>query len=166
MTNPPRSILLMRHAKSSWGDAGLPDHDRPLNQRGQAAAPTMGKLLQKQGLLPDIIYTSTALRARETTEAFVEASDFRGPVVVVPRLYLAEPATYFDLFTEVPDGVRRPMFVAHNPGIADLVEVLSGRFQEMCTAGVAHIGVGVAEISQIDKSTRGEFLGFLRPPRD
>ena len=59
-------LLLMRHAKSSWGDPTIKDHDRPLNNRGKKDAPRMGKLLKENNLIPDIILSSTAKRAEMT----------------------------------------------------------------------------------------------------
>lgn len=166
MTKKPRSILLMRHAKSSWNHEGLSDHDRPLNKRGRKAAPYMGRLMKERGLVPDVIYSSTARRAQETTEAFVKASGFAGQVITTPRLYHAEPKAYIDVFSEVRPGTSCAMFVAHNPGIADLIEALTGWPQEMCTAGIVHVSVPAEEIAGIETTTRGVFEGFYRPPRD
>jgi phosphohistidine phosphatase len=63
-----KSVLILRHAKSSWKHPELSDHDRPLNKRGKRDAPIMGRLLKKEDLVPDIIMTSTAIRARSTAE--------------------------------------------------------------------------------------------------
>jgi phosphohistidine phosphatase len=126
----------------------------------------MGQLMKEQGLLPDVIYSSTARRALETTEAFVAASGFGGEMITTPRLYLAEPKAYLDLFSEVRPGTSCAMFVAHNPGIADLVEQLTGHPQQMCTAGLVHVSLPLEEIAGIETTTRGVFEGLYRPPRD
>ena len=73
-----KTLLLMRHAKSSWSEPGLADHDRPLNKRGKQAAPEMGKLLRKEGLVPDLILCSTARRSRQTAEAVAASLRLRG----------------------------------------------------------------------------------------
>lgn len=160
-----RSILLMRHAKSSLGDPDLPDHDRPLNKRGRQSAPYMGALLREKGLLPDIILTSTARRAVETADLVVSALQFEGEILSTSRLYLAEPSNYFDLFAEVPLGAGRALFVAHNPGIAELVFQLTTQHREMCTAGVAHISCQTDEIAHVNRTTKCELLAFYRPPQ-
>ena len=67
-----KSLLVMRHAKSSWKEVDLVDHDRPLNKRGMKDAPRMGKLLRKERLIPELILTSSARRARDTAEAAAE----------------------------------------------------------------------------------------------
>ena len=69
-------LTLVRHAKSSWKDTSLRDRDRPLNKRGQKAAPRMGRLLREEGLAPDRILSSTAVRARTTAWAAAEACGF------------------------------------------------------------------------------------------
>ena len=69
-----KKLLLLRHAKSSWSDDGLPDHDRPLNKRGKKTAPQMGRLLVERDLVPDLIVSSSAKRARKTAEAVAKAA--------------------------------------------------------------------------------------------
>ena len=69
-----KTLLILRHAKSSWRDTSLDDHDRPLNERGRRDAPRRGQLLLEESLLPDLILCSTAARARRTAEIVVEAS--------------------------------------------------------------------------------------------
>jgi phosphohistidine phosphatase len=72
-----KSLLVLRHAKSSWKDTDMVDHERPLNKRGKKDAPMVGKLLRQQHLIPELVLTSSARRARETAEAAVEASGYR-----------------------------------------------------------------------------------------
>jgi phosphohistidine phosphatase len=155
----------MRHAKSSLGEPNLPDHDRPLNKRGKQSAPFMGALLREKGLLPDIVVTSTARRAVETSDLVVSALKFEGEILSTSRLYLAEPSNYFDLFAEVPLGSNCALFVAHNPGIAELVFELNAQRLEMCTAGIAHISCQTDEISHLDRTTKCELVAFYWPPQ-
>ncbi len=158
------SLLLMRHAKSSWGTPELPDHDRPLNKRGRWAAPLMGRELVDLDLIPDFVCVSTALRAKETADAVIQECGYRGEVLSTKRLYLAEPPAYFDVLSEVPRGIKRVLIIAHNPGIADLAEMMGRTSVEMCTAGVARIDCQAAEIADISGATPGRLVGFYRPP--
>jgi phosphohistidine phosphatase len=158
-------LLLMRHAKSSWGDSSLSDFDRPLNKRGFLGAPYMGRLLKEQGLLPDLVFASTAVRAQQTMEAVVQESGFTGEIISTKRLYLAEIPNYVDVLSEVPHGTSRVLIIAHNPGIADFAELLGGVPVQMCTAGLAHIACQVGELAQVTSATRGQLLAFHRPPR-
>ena len=123
-------LVLTRHAKSDWGDPGLRDHDRPLNERGLRDAPRMDTRLAETGFRPDALLSSTALRARTTAEAFAAALE--STVTLVPDLYGAPPSTL--LTTASGSGALRVMLVAHNPGMAELVDTLSGgRIGEMPT---------------------------------
>lgn len=108
-----RRLLLLRHAKSSWADAGTRDHDRPLNDRGRSAAALMGDYLRREGLVPELVLCSSARRTCETL-ARLHLSD-SVDVVVEPALYLAHPETVLDLVRAVDDVVATVMVVGHNP---------------------------------------------------
>ncbi len=158
-----RTLLLMRHAKSSWKDPGLSDHERPLNARGRAAAPKMGELLRKQELLPDLILCSSAVRAFDTAEHVVAASGCDAKVDVTRRLYLAEPDGYLDVLSEVEPSHRCVLMVGHNPGISELVSELTGEDTSMPTAAVARIDLEVDSFADVNSSTRGRLRGFWKP---
>ena len=87
-----KTVILLRHAKSSWTDPALADHDRPLNDRGRGAAPAMGEWLARRDLVPDLVVCSSAVRARETVERMASAVPGMPRAVIEPRLYHAEPA--------------------------------------------------------------------------
>jgi len=77
-----KSVLILRHAKSSWKHPKLADHDRPLNRRGKRDAPLMGRLLNKEDLVPEIIISSTATRARSKAEAVAKSSGYKGEIIL------------------------------------------------------------------------------------
>ncbi|MRN62395.1 MAG: hypothetical protein FIO03_10205 [Nitrosopumilales archaeon] len=95
-----KSLLILRHAKSSWKHPELNDHDRPLNKRGKNDAPRMGKLLQKEKLIPDVILSSTAIRASATAESVVKACGYKGEVTLKRSLYAAGAETYLQLLSQ------------------------------------------------------------------
>lgn len=145
-------LALVRHAKSDWSSPGLADHDRPLNERGERDAPVMAARLAGEGFAPDVIVSSTALRARTTAQAF--ADEFGMPVDLQRRLYAASGST---LLTAVSDagaaGSASVILVAHNPGITDLAYALSQeRIQHMPTCAIARFAwdLGTQEWSAID----------------
>ena len=84
-----KTLLVLRHAKSSWNDPALDDHERPLNKRGRRDAPRMGELVREYGLIPDVVISSDAVRARLTAEAVAEAARYPGEILLDPRLYMA-----------------------------------------------------------------------------
>jgi phosphohistidine phosphatase len=81
-----KTLLVLRHAKSSWSDPALDDHERPLNKRGRRDAPRMGELVREYGLIPDVVISSDAVRARLTAEAVFEAVRCVGAILLDPRL--------------------------------------------------------------------------------
>lgn len=126
-------LALVRHAKSDWGDPGLDDHDRPLNDRGFRDAPRMAKRLHESGFEADALLSSTALRAATTAAFFGEWLGV--PVEKQERLYGA-PASLL-LQAAVERGARRVVVVAHDPGMSVLAGRLSGEIGHMPTCAVA-----------------------------
>lgn len=131
-----RELLLLRHAKSSWDDAGVRDHDRTLNARGERDAPRMGRLLVERDLVPDLIVASTAVRARRTAELVAAASGVDG-FSVCEDLYLAPPGTLVAVARRRGGEAQRLLLVAHNPGLEDLVAQFTGVHDAFPTAALA-----------------------------
>jgi phosphohistidine phosphatase len=84
-----KTLLLLRHAKSSWKDSALDDHERPLTKRGRRDGPRMGELMRQYGFILDMVISSDAVRARLTAEAVVETARYAGEILLDHRLYLA-----------------------------------------------------------------------------
>lgn len=120
-----RQLLLMRHAKSAWDDPRLPDHGRPLNQRGRAAAQAMRTAIRGLGLAPDLVLVSTATRTMQTLEA-LEPWDDTPLVEPSEALYLASPATMLGVLNRVPETTRSVLLLGHNPGMHELALLLAG----------------------------------------
>jgi phosphohistidine phosphatase len=162
-TENMKTLLLLRHAKSDWSDPQVADHDRPLNKRGKRDAPRMGRLLQDENLLPDLILTSTAKRTRKTAEAIIAVSDYTGKVKAKPALYLAGPEAYITVLRSVPDKYRRVMVVGHNPGLEELLEQLTGTMTILPTAALAEVELPITQWRELGEETKGELRGVWRP---
>jgi phosphohistidine phosphatase len=134
-----KTLLLLRHAKSSWKNAGLDDHDRPLNKRGKRDAPRMGQLLVEEELLPELMVTSTARRARKTAEHVIHASGYRGETRMTSELYDATGRQLRQFVEALPDGMSRVLLIGHNPGLEELLEGLIGQYAPLSTAALAHV---------------------------
>ena len=158
-----KTLLILRHAKSSWKDASLADHDRPLNKRGKRDAPRMGRLLQEQGLVPDRIISSTAKRARNTAKAVAKACDCKDKVELTSEFYHAGPGAYLAVLQNVSDDGQRVMVVGHNPGMEALVSHLTGRMETMPTAALAHVVLPIEKWDELDYEIQGELLHLWRP---
>ena len=160
-----KSLLILRHAKSSWKDLDLTDHDRPLNKRGKGDAPRMGELLKREHLVPDTIISSSAIRARATAEAVAKASGYKGEIISNSSLYAAEPQAYIDALHGISDDHARALVIGHNPGLEELVEMLTSEFHVMPTCALAHIKLRVQSWVDIDYKTKGR-LAMMWQPRD
>lgn len=156
-------LMLMRHAKSSWKDDSLADHDRPLNKRGQRTAPKMGRLLREHDLIPDLILSSTAERANATAQLVAEAVEYQGTVQRNDDLYHAGVTALLCAIGRIEDRFARPLVIGHNPALADLLEQLTGEFQPFPTAAVACLELDVARWRNIDRAARIRLIKFWRP---
>jgi phosphohistidine phosphatase len=158
-----KELLILRHAKSSWSNSRLADHDRPLNERGRQDAPHMGRLLRDEGLTPDLIITSSAERALTTAELVALSSEYEASLQVTRSLYHAGPETYLAQLRQVADAHQRVMVVGHNPGMEELVEELTGHYERMPTAALAHISLPVEHWADCHEAITGTLLNIWRP---
>ena len=148
-----KTLLVLRHAKSSWNEPARDDHERPLNTRGRRDAPRMGGLVREYGLIPDVILSSDAVRARLTAEAVAEAARYAGEILLDPHLYLASPADILSLLRTVRENAESVMIVGHNPGLEKLVEQLTGEWQHLPTAALAQIALPISHWRDLKLST-------------
>ncbi len=120
-----KTLMLLRHAKSSWQDL-TSDHERPLNGRGERDARRLGHLLQ--GLEhPELIIGSNARRVRQTLDGLLSGADYGGDVLLTPRLYLTGPREYLaELQGAAASEASRVMLVGHNPTLEELLAALTG----------------------------------------
>jgi len=117
-----KQLVLVRHAKSSWADADLDDHDRPLNGRGRRAAALVGAHLRGSGLVPELVLCSSATRTRETLDRFELPPTTE--VRIEDPLYGAGAGALLDRLRAVPDAVGSVLVLGHNPGMEDLAAML------------------------------------------
>lgn len=150
-----KTLLIMRHGKSSWDNPGLADHDRPLNQRGKRDAPRMGRLLRHEGLVPDLILSSTARRALTTAEAVAETSGYDEMIEVSQEFYPGDPDSYLTVLQLVGDDVERLLIIGHNPGLEEFLEGLTGRWERLPTAAIAQVSLPVGHWRDLDQDTVG-----------
>ena len=159
-----KTLLVLRHAKSSWGDSALDDHERPLNKRGGRDAPRMGNLVRDHGLIPDAIISSDAVRARLTAEAVAEAAGYAADMRFDAALYAASPADILAVLRTVTQTASATvMIVGHNPGLEELVAQLTGEQPDLPTAALAQIVLPIDQWRDLKASTRGTLLGLWRP---
>ena len=144
-----KTLYLLRHAKSSWDDPGLKDFDRPLNKRGLKAAPKMGAYMLKQNIRPDVVLSSPALRAKQTTTMVCETAGWSSLINFDERIYEASVQRLFEIVTGFEDPIERALMVGHNPGFEELLAALTGESHRMATAALACIELEVEKWSDL-----------------
>jgi phosphohistidine phosphatase len=160
-----KTILILRHAKSSWKFPDLSDHDRPLNRRGKRDAPDMGRILKNKNLVPDLVISSTATRAKDTASEVAKHSGYRGKKTEIESLYAAEPAAYLKVIRELADNYHRVLIVGHNPGVEELIEILTGEIHIIPTCTLAQIEFDIDDWSELllRGEDRGRLVEIFRP---
>ena len=158
-----KTLLLLRHAKASWKQTEMHDHDRPLNKRGKRQAPKVGKFLKENDLVPDLILSSTALRAHDTAQAVAEACGFPGQVDLYQDLYLSDPDCYLDILRCLPDEANRVLIVGHNPDIEQLLTLLTDATQHMTTAALAQVELPISSWQELNEATDGRLQNLWAP---
>ncbi len=158
-----KTILLMRHAKSSWNNPHLTDHDRPLNKRGEHDALRMGEWLNQNNIVPDMLLCSTATRAKMTAEGFLETCAFDGKVQYLQSLYHGGPEDYFDALIALPEDIEYPMIIGHNPGMEYFLDLLCNVQEHMPTAAIAVIQLSIHNWSEINDDVEGQLINLWKP---
>lgn len=143
-----RTLLILRHAKSDRDGDAIDDFARPLSARGRRDAPRMGRWLRAHGLRPDLVLSSPALRARQTTEAVLEALELpQERLRYDDRLYLAGVDTLLAVITECPARTGMLLLVGHNPGLEELLERLGAESPPRNAAGKLLTAGALARLS-------------------
>jgi phosphohistidine phosphatase len=149
-----KTLFLVRHAKSSWEDAALPDKERPLNERGIRDAPRMGKRLAKRDARADLILSSPARRALTTAQIIAKALGYqRKNIVVDDRLYPGAANRIFQLIRRLDKALDRVMIVGHDPALTELAHRLSSEITHLPTGAVAEFTFDAKSWPMVGKSS-------------
>jgi phosphohistidine phosphatase len=148
-----KTLLVLRHGKSSWKYDDLSDHDRPLKKRGKVDAVKMGELIQKKDLLPDLILSSTAARANKTARIVANSCEYDTKILKLHSLYMASPFDILAIIGKVEDNVQNLLIIGHNPGLEDLVTELTETFHAMPTCALAHIELPINAWDDIEDAS-------------
>lgn len=159
-----KTVLLIRHAKSSWEDASISDFDRKLNDRGKRDAPKMAEKLRKKGLEPDLMVSSPARRAVDTAGIFAEEFGIKyKKIVQVDALYEPHTEVFSQVIETLDDDVKTVACFSHNPAITVFVNTLTPvRIDNMPTCGIFGVTVNIKHWCDFRQATK-EFLFFDYP---
>jgi phosphohistidine phosphatase len=164
-----KHLILLRHAKSSWKDLSLSDHDRPLNKRGKIAAPLIGKRLANKTIQPDLIISSTAKRAIITAKKVAEEISYRkSHIQQTRRLFHATANEILKFASQCDDDTSHLMLVAHNPSLTILANQLLDNndyyFDNIPTAGMVTIALDITQWQDIlTQPLKTELLDYDYP---
>lgn len=138
-----KTLLVMRHAKSSWSNPSLTDHERPLNDRGHRDAPKMGRLIRGEDLNPGLIISSSARRALMTAKAVAHACGYEGELSITRELYHGDAEDYVLVAQQLGVHHEIVMLIGHNPSMEELLEQLVGQWHRMPTAALAEVRLDI-----------------------
>ncbi len=157
-----KTLLVMRHAKSSWDYPDLADFDRPLSSIGLDVAPFMGNIMYQNKLQPDLIVCSPAKRARQTAVLIKEVAGSTGHVEYKDRLYEASPNAIMEIVSNVHNAYESVLLIGHNPGIEDFIRILTGNVETMPSGSIAKINFDIGNWSDLQADC-GSLEMVLRP---
>jgi phosphohistidine phosphatase len=141
----------------------LSDHDRPLNNRGKLDAPRIGRKLLKEGLIPQLIISSSAVRAYSTAQKVAKACAYHGEIIVDSSLYASGYPKYLNALKNQNDNYDMIMLVGHNPHSEQLLEILTGKMINMPTCSVACVRLNIRTWKDVNAQTKGELVIIWRP---
>lgn len=167
-----KTLLLLRHAKSDWGDPAREDFDRPLNVRGRKAARRMAEHIARRGLGPDLVWCSTAARARETWALMAPALEPAIGAGLRDDLYLATAAELLAIARGAPDRAARLMLIAHNPGLHEIALSLARTSRDAGELDALRAGLPTAALAIVAFDADGwagiadgRLVSLVRPRR-
>ena len=163
---PMKELILVRHAKSSWKDPALRDHERPLNKRGKRDAPEMGERLARRGCRPDLFISSSAVRALETARTFAVKLGYPPEdIQTEERIYHASVGELLEAIRCVEASVVNLMLFGHNPGLTELANRLGSReIHNLSTCALLHLRFDIDAWSGLAEAS-GEELAYDFPKK-
>lgn len=161
-----KTLLIIRHAKSSWADLGQGDLERPLNDRGKKDAPTMAKRLKDQKIKIDLLVSSPAKRANKTAKLFAEELNLsKDNILIVKELYEASIDNFYKVVSHLQDKYDTVAIFSHNPGITDFVNTLTNvHVDNMPTSSVFAVSIDGDTWGKFKEATK-TFLFFDYPKK-
>lgn len=160
-----KTLYLVRHAKSSWEDPELTDHQRPLSKRGIRDVPHMGEVLKKRNVYPQLLMSSTAVRSRLTSESLARHLSYpREQIQFYDKLYFKGIRPMMELLLSQPDKLKTIMLVGHNPDLTDLHNSLCPQLiDNIPTTGIVELHFYIQHWSELE--TKAGKRGFFEYPR-
>ena len=163
-----KTLIIIRHAKSSWAAIGEKDFDRPLNERGKKDAPEMAEKLLTTNIKIDAFVSSPAKRAKKTCKAFMEVYSIqKDTIILLDELYNAPASTFYNVIANLNNNYNSVALFAHNPGISEFVNSLCKNvdIDDMPTCAVFAVEIPIDNWKDFE-TTEKKFLFFKYPKQD
>lgn len=157
-----KTLFLLRHAKAENLAPGSNDLDRTLKEAGRTQAKELGTFLRQQHLKLDWVVCSTAVRARETTEIVLASAEITAAANYAQAIYEADSTMLLQLISQIENSANSVLVVGHNPGIEELVQLLTNHSEQMSTCTLAKISLDTDEWSRVSEGS-GTLEQLVRP---
>ena len=158
-----KTLYLLRHAKSSKDDLTIKDHDRPINSKGKDQCESISTIICDEKIMPNLIISSSALRAKQTAEIVAKDIQFKGKLELNRDLYEAKVDRYMKILKNISDDYTSVMLVGHNPTHEEfLAKLISGQIS-LSTASLVCIELSVSLWKEINADTKGRLIKILTP---
>lgn len=158
-----KTLLILRHGKSSWKDGSLADHDRPLKKRGKRDANRIGTLIRMEGIIPDTILCSSAVRAKRTALIVAESCGFDGEIILDRSLYHGYSSDFIEILNALEGQDDIVMIVGHNPGLEEFLSYLVDGYEWLPTAALAQVVLDIDNWAELREDIQSELLNIWRP---
>ncbi len=159
-----KTLYLLRHGKSSWKDETLPDVERPLNGRGRRASQTVGAFLKREKIIPDLVLSSSAIRARQTTDIVMETAKLRTDLRFDERIYEAGAQRLLEVVRQIEKSKKIVLLVGHNPGMEEFLTMLTGAVDTMPTGTLSKVVLSASNWA--DMGDKGATLEWIVKPKE
>ena len=157
-----KKLFLIRHAKSSWEDSSLNDFERPLNDKGNNSANLMGNWLKNQSIIPNLIYSSTAIRAKSTAQIISKILETESIISYFDELYDCELKAILETIKQTEESAETIFLVGHNPELNDFASFIVGFDEHLPTCGIIEIWFDVQKWDDISKKN-SKYKSFNYP---
>src|SRR6266498_60290 len=159
-----KTLYLLRHGKSSWKDETLPDVERPLNGRGRRASQNVGAFLKREKIIPDLVLSSSAIRARQTTDIVMETAKLRTDLRFDERIYEAGAQRLLEVVRQIEKSKKIVLLVGHNPGMEEFLTMLTGAVDTMPTGTLSKVVLSASNWA--DMGDKGATLEWIVKPKE
>lgn len=156
-----KTLLLLRHAKSREKETSVPDKMRPLSDRGKYDIYKMTKFLKNNKLIPSLIISSSAKRAKDTSNLLAESIGYNNDIHISELLYETNAKHYINVISEISNNINMVLLVGHNPILENLIELITNELIIMETCSLVHILLPITTWIEIKKNPKGKLIKMV-----